>query len=38
MVFAINMATKAILGADMDDDGALDFLNNMSNSIRRRWR
>lgn len=31
------MATKAILGAECDDDDALDFLANMTLSIRKRW-
>ena len=30
MVFALQMATKAILGIDTDDDAAMDFLSNMT--------
>lgn len=32
------MATKAILGADTEDDDALDFLGNMTMSIRKKWK
>jgi hypothetical protein len=37
MVFALQMATKAILGLDTDEEEALDFLENMSKSIRTKW-
>lgn len=37
MMFALQMATKAILGADYDDDQAMDFLENMTAQIRKRW-
>ena len=32
------MATKAILGLDAEDEEALDFLQNMTLSIRKRWK
>jgi hypothetical protein len=32
------MATKAILGADLEDDAAMDFLSNTTLSIRSRWK
>lgn len=37
MVFALQMATKAILGLDADEEDALDFLENMTKSIRKQW-
>jgi hypothetical protein len=32
------MATKAILGLDAEDDEAMDFLANMTRSIRKEWK
>jgi hypothetical protein len=37
LIFALQLATKAIIGAETDDDAALDFLENVTKKIRRRW-
>jgi hypothetical protein len=38
LVFALQMATKAILGVDTDDEDAMDFMANMTQNIRKKWQ
>lgn len=38
VVFALQMATKAVYGMNAEDEEAMDFLENMTKSIRKKWK